>query len=90
MHLFSAWTNLIYLPHSACNWCYSQCNQWSNIPQPVRLQGSHSLMEAEVIWHIQSEGTGNAGHLCKNLMTACELVKVTLTLAREQSMSQYK
>ena len=56
----------INLPHSTYNWYYDQCNQWSEIPQSIRLQGSHSVMEAEVIWHIQSQSASNAGHLYKN------------------------
>ena len=52
------------LPHSCCNWYHNECYKRSEISQPIGLQRSHSLMEAEVVWNIQSQGASDAGHLC--------------------------
>ena len=53
----------LVIPHSCCYWHYNECHEGSDISQSIGLQGSHSLMEVEVIWHIESQGTGNTGHL---------------------------
>ena len=51
------------IPHSYCYGHYNECHEGSDISQSIGLQGSHSLMEVEVIWYIESQGTGNTGHL---------------------------
>ena len=54
---------IIRIPHSNCDWYYNECNQRSDISQSIGLQGSHFLVEAEVVRHIESQGTCNARHL---------------------------
>ena len=57
----------LIIPKSDSKGNNDECHKMTQVPQSIRLQRSHPSVQAEIVRHVETEGTSNERHLNKGI-----------------------